>query len=79
MEVQYHNKEYHFVVRFHVPTQRYLVDLDTLDVKFGDEIVWDADTQEWEEPNDHTKQDYLDKEEALAEYLSLINTTLRKN
>lgn len=67
-------KQIHFVVAYNTETKQFEMDYDTLDVKFNDGIVFDTDTQEWEELDEtHGVRDIsYEAGDALAEAISKI-------
>jgi hypothetical protein len=69
------NLQFHFVVRWDANTKTWSVDSETLDAKFGTEAVWHEDTNTWLDFDDseELKADYVDREDALADFLRQQN------
>ena len=42
-------KQHHFVVVYDASTDMFVNDEETLMARFDDGVVWDSDTEEWEE------------------------------
>jgi hypothetical protein len=68
-------RQYHFVIMFDEQTGSWDLDIDTLNAKFNNELIFDINTQTWrdveEDPEGYLI--YLQKEAALAEILDNAN------
>ena len=72
------NLQYHFIVSWDEASQRWAVDVDTLDAKFDAEVVWDEDQQEWlsYREDDALRAEFTAIENSLAELLEKQNNLL---
>lgn len=68
-------RQYHFVIMYDEQTGTWDLDIDTLNVKFNSELIFDVNNQVWrdidEDPEGYLI--YLTKEAALAEILDKAN------
>ena len=75
------NLQYHFVVRWDEAARTWSVDVDTLDVKFDGEVVWDEDKQDWANIryDDELREAFVEREDALAAILAEYNEALHED
>jgi beta-xylosidase len=74
------NLQYHFVVVWNEASGTWEVDAETLDAKFDTEVIWDKDSNNWVsyEDDDELREDFTNKEDALATILQQSNSNFRE-
>jgi beta-xylosidase len=74
------NLQYHFVVVWNEASGTWEVDAETLDAKFDTEVIWDKDSNNWVsyEDDDELREDFTNKEDALATILQQFNSNFRE-
>ncbi len=74
------NLQYHFVVVWNEASGTWEVDSETLDAKFDTEVIWDKDSNNWVsyEDDDELREDFTNKEDALATILQQFNSNFRE-
>ena len=74
------NLQYHFVVVWNEASGTWEVDAETLDAKFDTEVIWDKDSNNWVsyEDDEELRNDFTNKEDALATILQQFNSNFRE-
>ena len=74
------NLQYHFVVVWNEASGTWEVDAETLDAKFDTEVIWDKDSNNWVsyEDDEELREDFTNKEDALATILQQFNSNFRE-